>query len=84
MLVLCSYADFGSDSLQMQWLQADLAKVDREQTPWLIAMWHTPWYTSNHHHPMTEGAQMRASMEHILYQARAGGWGVRCIFVPVF
>jgi hypothetical protein len=45
------------------------AKVDREQTPWLIAMWHTPWYTSNHHHPMTEGAQMRASMERILYQA---------------
>jgi hypothetical protein len=62
-IVLCSYADFTNGSLQAQFLRKDLASVDRSRTPFLLAMWHTPWYTSNHHHPMSEGAEMRASME---------------------
>ncbi|KAK4246242.1 Metallo-dependent phosphatase-like protein [Corynascus novoguineensis] len=31
---------------QYQWLAADLAKVDRRKTPWVIAMGHRPMYSS--------------------------------------
>ena len=68
-VTLCSYAAYGADSLQYQWLENDLAKVDRSRTPWVVAMWHTPWYTSNAHHPMREGAAMKSSMESLLYKS---------------
>ena len=29
---------------------------------WVVLL-HVPWYTSNAHHPMTEGADMREAME---------------------
>lgn len=67
-IMLCSYADFASTSAQYQWAAKDLANVDRSKTPWVIAVWHTPWYTSNAHHPMTEGSEMRADMEALLLQ----------------
>lgn len=67
--MLCSYADFGNGSLQSEWLRKDLLKIDRAKTPWVLAVWHTPWYTSNHHHPMTEGAAMRESMETMMMEA---------------
>jgi hypothetical protein len=31
---------------QYQWLDADLAKVDRKKTPWVIVMSHRPMYSS--------------------------------------
>ncbi|TAQ88942.1 hypothetical protein B7494_g2715 [Chlorociboria aeruginascens] len=31
---------------QIQWLEADLAAVDRSKTPWVIAMTHRPMYSS--------------------------------------
>jgi len=65
-LQLCSYCSFDSASLQFKWLQKDLASVDRTRTPWLVAMWHTPWYTSNGHHKMSEGAPMREALEDLL------------------
>ena len=69
-ILLCSYADTGNLSIQSQWLREDLAKIDRKKTPWVIGMWHTPWYTSNHHHPMSEGATMRAGMEVMMMEAK--------------
>lgn len=48
--------------------QADLKKVDRAKTPWLLAMLHAPWYNSNSAH-QGEGDKMMASMETLLYQA---------------
>jgi hypothetical protein len=48
--------------------QADLKKVDRAKTPWLLAMLHAPWYNSNSAH-QGEGDKMMASMESLLYQA---------------
>lgn len=30
--------------LQYQWLAADLASVNRTETPWLIVTFHAPWY----------------------------------------
>lgn len=32
---------------QKAWLQADLAAVDRVATPWVIALYHRPFYCSN-------------------------------------
>jgi hypothetical protein len=45
-IMLCSYADTGNLSIQSQWLRSDLEKIDRAKTPWVVGMWHTPWYTS--------------------------------------
>ncbi|EFH59507.1 ATPAP18/PAP18 [Arabidopsis lyrata subsp. lyrata] len=45
---------------------ADLAKVDRERTPWLIVLFHVPWYNSNNAH-QHEGDEMMAEMEPLLY-----------------
>jgi len=67
-LQLCSYAGFDVASTQYQWLLQDLKSVNRTKTPWLVAMWHTPWYTSNAHHPMTEGANMKKAMEKLLIE----------------
>lgn len=33
---------------QYQWLRADLERVDRSKTPWVIAMSHRPMYSTNH------------------------------------
>lgn len=49
-------------------LQADLAKVDREKTPWLLVLLHAPWYNSNWAH-QGEGYGMMAAMEPLLYAA---------------
>jgi hypothetical protein len=68
-LMLGSYTDFDSNSAQYKWLQADLAKVDRAKTPWLIAMLHAPWYNSNTaHQGERESVDMMAAMETLLYQ----------------
>lgn len=42
--------------------------MDREKTPWLIVLFHVPWYNSNTAH-QGEGEDMKASMEHLLYSA---------------
>lgn len=68
-LMLGSYADASRDSTQYKWLQADLAKVDRGRTPWLIAVLHAPWYNSNSKH-QGDGDEMMKSMEFILREAK--------------
>ncbi|KAJ3678404.1 hypothetical protein LUZ60_002207 [Juncus effusus] len=68
-IMLGSYTDFGPGSDQYKWLQADLAKVDRKKTPWLIALIHAPWYNTNEAH-QKEGEKMRQSLEPLLYAAR--------------
>ncbi|ERN13072.1 probable purple acid phosphatase 20 isoform X1 [Amborella trichopoda] len=68
-LMLGSYTDFDQGSAQYQWLQSDLAKVDRKRTPWLLAFIHAPWYNTNSAH-QGEGEDMRKAMEELLYGAR--------------
>ncbi|CAM8955281.1 unnamed protein product [Rhodiola kirilowii] len=68
-IMLGSYTDFDVKSDQYKWLQADLAKVDRSVTPWLIVLLHAPWYNTNLAHK-GEGESMRKAMENILYKAR--------------
>ncbi|KAG0489008.1 hypothetical protein HPP92_007819 [Vanilla planifolia] len=67
-LMLGSYADFARGSDQYGWLQADLAKVDRARTPWLLAVIHAPWYNSNKAH-RGEGEAMRLALEEMLHAA---------------
>ncbi len=37
---------FGAPNQQLQFLQADLASVDRTVTPWLVVGGHRPWYST--------------------------------------
>ncbi|XP_010426889.1 PREDICTED: purple acid phosphatase 22-like [Camelina sativa] len=68
-VMLGSYTKFDSDSDQYQWLEANLAKVDRKTTPWVIVLMHAPWYNTNEAHK-GEGESMREAMESLLYSAR--------------
>ncbi|CAL4942944.1 unnamed protein product [Urochloa decumbens] len=67
-IMLGSYTDYDESSNQYAWLKADLAKVDRKRTPWLIVLLHAPWYNSNWAH-QGEGNSMMAAMETLLYAA---------------
>ncbi|KAH6558138.1 hypothetical protein KP509_1Z077500 [Ceratopteris richardii] len=51
-----------ASSRPWMWLQADLAKLDRTSTPWLIAIIHAPWYSNNSKH-QGDGEEMRKSRE---------------------
>ncbi|MBA0752174.1 hypothetical protein Gogos_001035 [Gossypium gossypioides] len=67
-IMLGSYTDYDELSDQYRWLKADLSKVDRKKTPWLVVLFHVPWYNSNHAH-QGEGDGMMAAMEPLLYAA---------------
>jgi len=66
-IMLSSETDYSTTSAQYQWLYADLAKVNRTITPWIIALWHRPWYCSNEDH-IGEGEDMRLAIEPLLIQ----------------
>ena len=38
---------FSQDSEMYKWLVQDLAGVDRSKTPWLIVLFHDPWYSTD-------------------------------------
>jgi len=71
-IMLGSYVDFTATSTQYAWLKAELAKIDRSETPWLFVGAHAPWYNTNSAHSMEyEGDGMRLAMEHLVYAAAA-------------
>ncbi|OVA05988.1 Phosphoesterase domain [Macleaya cordata] len=70
-IMLGSYTDFETDSDQYKWLKADLGKVDRKKTPWVIVLIHAPWYNTNSaHQGEYESEGMKKSMEELIYGAR--------------
>lgn len=70
-IMLGSYTYFDPASSQYKWLQADLAKVDRGRTPWVVVIIHAPWYNSNEaHQGEPESIEMKSSMEELLYNGR--------------
>ncbi|KAA8516706.1 hypothetical protein F0562_016788 [Nyssa sinensis] len=70
-IMLGSYTSFHPTSLQYKWLQADLRKVNRRKTPWIVVLIHAPWYNSNTaHQGEPESEDMKAAMEGLLYGAR--------------
>jgi len=68
-VMLGSYAEYKQNSDQYEWLQADLSRVNKTRTPWIIVLFHVPWYNSNAAH-QGEGNDMRAAMEPLLYAAK--------------
>ncbi|KAJ8646160.1 hypothetical protein MRB53_007908 [Persea americana] len=73
-IMLGAYIDYYKSGEQYRWLERDLANVERSVTPWLIATWHPPWYTSYKAH-YREVECMRVEMEELLYS-----YGVDIIF----
>ncbi|XP_073150383.1 bifunctional purple acid phosphatase 26 [Henckelia pumila] len=61
-IVLSSYSPFVKYTPQWRWLAQELKNVDREKTPWLIVLMHSPIYNSNDAHFM-EGESMRVVFE---------------------
>ncbi|XP_008237014.1 PREDICTED: purple acid phosphatase 2-like [Prunus mume] len=61
-IVLASYSAYGPSTPQYQWLETELPKVNRSETPWLIVIMHCPWYNSYYSHYM-EGEGMRVTFE---------------------
>ncbi|KAL6876448.1 hypothetical protein ACP4OV_013020 [Aristida adscensionis] len=71
-VVLSTYSNFTAGSSQWAWLKAELRRVDRSTTPWLIVLMHKPWYNSNKaHQGDEEGGGMREQFERWLLEARA-------------
>ncbi|KAA8548404.1 hypothetical protein F0562_000088 [Nyssa sinensis] len=73
-IMLGGYIAYNKSADQYKWLERDLAKVDRKVTPWLIATWHPPWYSSYKAH-YREAECMRVAMEELLYN-----YGVDVVF----
>lgn len=67
MVYLSNYADFHVGSDQYNWLVNDLATFNRKTTPWLLATFHAPFYSSYTTHYL-ENECMREAMETLLYE----------------
>uniref|UniRef100_A0A6N2MXT5 acid phosphatase n=1 Tax=Salix viminalis TaxID=40686 RepID=A0A6N2MXT5_SALVM len=65
-VMLGAYIAYHKSSDQYKWLERDLANVDRSITPWLVAVWHPPWYSSYNAH-YREAECMMVAMEELLY-----------------
>lgn len=64
---LNSYTGTNETTHQYQWLEKELQAVDRSVTPWVIALWHSPWYNSNtDHQGEFNTLAMRESMEPLM------------------
>uniref|UniRef100_A0A453PW50 Purple acid phosphatase n=3 Tax=Triticinae TaxID=1648030 RepID=A0A453PW50_AEGTS len=68
-IILSSYSAFGKYTPQYKWLEAELKRVNRSETPWLILASHSPWYNSYNFHYM-EGEPMRVQFEQWAVDAR--------------
>ncbi|KAJ6824832.1 purple acid phosphatase 15-like [Iris pallida] len=73
-LMLGAYISYDKSGEQYKWLEKDLAGVDRTVTPWLVATWHAPWYSTYKAH-YREAECMRVAMEDLLYS-----YGVDIVF----
>lgn len=61
--MLSSYSSMEPDSKQYVWLKEGLEAVDRETTPWLIIVLHTPLYSTFSLH--RKDPQIAAAIEHL-------------------
>ncbi|KAL1211928.1 Purple acid phosphatase 15 [Cardamine amara subsp. amara] len=65
-IMLGAYIAYDKSAEQYEWLKKDLAEVDRSVTPWLVASWHPPWYSSYTAH-YREAECMKEALEELLY-----------------
>ncbi|KAF7817607.1 purple acid phosphatase 2-like [Senna tora] len=61
-IVMSSYSAFGKYTPQYKWVEKELPKVNRSETPWLIVLMHGPMYSSYENHYM-EGESFRVMYE---------------------
>ncbi|THG11964.1 hypothetical protein TEA_022861 [Camellia sinensis var. sinensis] len=66
-IVLSSYSAYGKYTPQYKWLEQELPKINRYETPWVVVILHAPWYNTNHYHYM-EGESMRVQFESLFVQ----------------
>lgn len=66
-IMLGAYVDYNTTGAQFSWLKKDLKQFNRCVTPWLVALWHPPWYNSYSSH-YQEFECMRLEMEALLYE----------------
>lgn len=66
LVFITSYAPYHETSDQWQWLQQDLARVNRDVTPWLVVTLHAPIVNSYASH-FGENECMRLAVEPLLY-----------------
>jgi len=67
--VISSEHDFTPGSEQYNWMQQDLASVDRSVTPWIVFNSHRPMYSSENYPSDWEVAvNMQAAFEPLLHQ----------------
>jgi hypothetical protein len=71
-ITLSNYHPFTAGSAQYNWLKADLAAIDRTQTPWVFVNTHAPWYNTNSAH-QGDGEAQRQALEPLLYGAGVDG-----------
>jgi predicted phosphodiesterase len=63
MIMISSYAAMEPESKQHQWIEQELRSVDREVTPWLLVVLHTPLYNTFSLHQ--KDPQIAAAKEHL-------------------
>ncbi|KAG2296695.1 hypothetical protein Bca52824_043364, partial [Brassica carinata] len=51
---------------QYIWLESDLGNINRSETPWVVATWSPPWYSTFKGH-YREAESMRINLEDLLY-----------------
>lgn len=61
-----SFSVTSPGSPQFEFVKADLERVNRTQTPWLVVFSHIPWYNSNKHHHL-EGLKAQRDFEQLFY-----------------
>lgn len=66
---LDTYAQAHNTSVQVAWLESDLAAVDRSTTPWILVFAHGPFYNSNVVHQNEVATDtLRTAVEPLLRQ----------------
>ena len=66
-IFLNPYARSDMLSSQYQFLLADLSRVNRQLTPWIVVVMHCPWYNSNKaHRDEWQTTTMKANLETLL------------------
>eukprot|EP00850_Spirogloea_muscicola_P023977 SM000416S15660 [mRNA] locus=s416:5305:8497:+ [translate_table: standard] len=68
-IALSSYEPFTKYTQQYNWLNSDLAAINRAITPFVVVFFHSPWYNTDVSHYL-EGESMRQDYEGFLYNAK--------------
>ncbi|BBN16973.1 acid phosphatase type 7 [Marchantia polymorpha subsp. ruderalis] len=63
-VALNSYVSLAKYTPQYKWLKADLSRVNRAVTPWVVIITHAPWYNTYNAHYL-EGEVMRNAVEYL-------------------